>query len=75
MWHMESQITSPPGPAVEVEGDLVAHGARGDEEGRLHAHRGGGLLLQPADRGVLAEDVVAHLGRRPWPGASRRRGG
>ena len=47
---------------MEVQGDLVAHGAGGDEERRLHAGRRRPLLFQTVDGRVLAEDVVADLG-------------
>ncbi len=48
--------------AVQVEGDLIAHRPRGDEEPGLLPHRRRPLFLQGADRRVLAEDVVADLG-------------
>ena len=50
------------GARLEVDGELVAHRAGGDEErGRELEHRGG-QLLEPADGRVLAVDVVADLG-------------
>ena len=48
--------------AVEPHADLVAHRARGDEQRRLLAEQLGDALFEPADRGVFAEHVVAHLG-------------
>jgi hypothetical protein len=51
-----------PRPAVEVQGDLIAHRAGGDEERRLHADGGRRLLLQAVDGRIFAEDVVPHLG-------------
>ena len=62
-----------PRPGQEAEGDLVAHRPGRDVERRLLAHHGGGQLLQPVDRRVLAVDVVADLGVGHGP-AHRRRG-
>ena len=42
--------------------DLVAHGAAGDEERRFLADHGRARLLKLADGGILAKDIVAHLG-------------
>ena len=47
---------------VEADGDLVAHGAGGDEDRGLSAEDRGGLLLEPVDGGVFAVDVVANFG-------------
>ena len=52
-----------PRPAVEVERDLVAHGARGHEERRLLPHGRRRLRLEHGDGRVLAIGVVADLGR------------
>src|SRR3954468_6683401 len=51
-----------PGAGMEVQGDLIAHRAGGDEDRRLHTHGRRGLLLQAIDGRILAEDVVPHLG-------------
>ena len=51
-------------PGERPEGELVPHGAGGDEEPRLLAEEPGHLLLEAVHGGVLAEDVVAHLGPR-----------
>ena len=48
--------------AVRQQADQVAHGAGGDEQGRLFAQPVGGQRLQPLDGRVVAENVVAHLG-------------
>ncbi len=47
---------------VDADGDLVAHGAGGDEDGGLFAEDGGGRLFELIDGGVFAVDVVADLG-------------
>ena len=48
---------------VELDGDLVAHGAGGDEDGSLALEDLGGGALEAIDRGVFRVDVVADLGR------------
>ncbi len=47
---------------VEMDRDLVAHGSGGDEDRGLALELGGRQLLEPANGGVLAVDVVADLG-------------
>ena len=45
MWERDSQMTSWPVLGVEADGDLVAHGAGGDEDGGFAAEDlGGGRL-------------------------------
>jgi hypothetical protein len=55
--------------AAEVghQGHEIAHGAGGDEEARLLAEEVGGTLLELVDGRVVAEHVVAELGRRHGP--------
>ena len=45
--------------AEGAQGDLVAHGARGDEQGRLLAYASRERLLEPVEGRVFAIDVVA----------------
>ena len=45
-----------------LDPDGVAHGAGGDEQGGLFPGDLGGALFQAVDGGVLAVDVVPHLG-------------
>ena len=47
---------------VHAHADLVGHGAGGHEQRRLLAEALGHSLLQPVDRRVFTEDVVADLG-------------
>ena len=49
---------------MHFESDLVGHSARRDEECRLFAQQRSSLFLQAIDRGILAEYIVAHVGRR-----------
>src|SRR5262249_52493556 len=60
---------------MDANGDGVRHGSRRHEQGGLLAQQSGHALLQPVDRRVLAEDVVADLGgghrcshAGRWPG-------
>ncbi len=46
---------------MAFDGELVSHGAAGDEKRRLFAEQRGHPLLQGVDCGVFAEYVVAHL--------------
>ncbi len=48
---------------VELDGDLIAHGAGRDEEGGLALEDLGGGALEAIDGGVFGVDVVADLGR------------
>ena len=50
------------GLGVEADGDLVAHGAGGDEDGCFAAEDFGGFGFETIDGGVFAVDVVADLG-------------
>ena len=50
------------GGGQHPEGDLVGHRAGGHEHGRGLAGERGVAVLQPEDRGVVAEAVVADLG-------------
>ena len=56
-------------------GDQVAHRARCHEEPGLHAEQLGGAILEGVDRGVVAEDVIAHLGGGHGAAHRRRRVG
>ena len=47
---------------MEADGEFVAHGAGGDEEGGFFAEEFGGGKLELGDGGVIAEDVVADRG-------------
>ncbi len=51
-----------PRTAVDLEGDFVAHGPRGEEHGRLLAQQLGHPLDEQVDRGVLESLLVPHLG-------------
>ena len=62
-------MISPPRGHVGHVRDEVAHRAAGDEQRGVLAGQLGRALLQGDDGGVVAEDVVADLGLRPWPGA------
>ena len=62
-----------PGAGQHVHRDLVAQRAGGQVERGLLAGQPGGLLLQPDDRRIVAEQVIAHLG--VGHGAPHRRGG
>jgi hypothetical protein len=48
--------------AVNANAELVAHGARGNEEGGFFAEHAGDSLFEAADGGVFAENIVAHFG-------------
>lgn len=63
------------GEAVEVEGDLVAHGAGRDVERRLLPGGLGPPLLQAPDRRVLPHHVVPYLRLRHRTPHRRRRAG
>ncbi len=65
--------------AVESQSDLVGHGARGDEDRPLLAQQGRHPVLERANRGVFAKDVIAddrvghgraHGGRGPGDGVA-----
>jgi hypothetical protein len=62
-----------PGAGQHMHRDLVAQRAGGQVERGLLAGQRGGLLLQPDDRRIVAEQVVAHLG--VGHGAPHRRRG
>ena len=51
------------GLGVQANANLVAHGSGGHKERRLAAECGSSTALQQVDCGVLAVNVVAHLGR------------
>jgi hypothetical protein len=53
-----------PAARARQDGELVAHGARGDEERGFLAEQAGDGFLQLAHGGVFAVHVVAHLGAR-----------
>ena len=57
------------GARVDVQRELVAHGARRDEERSLVPEDLGGLLLEAVDGRILAVDVVADLGLGHGAGA------
>ena len=48
---------------VELDGDLVAHGAGGHEDGGLALEDLGGGALEAIDGGIFRVDIVADLGR------------
>ena len=62
MWAEASQSTSWPGDDQRGDGQHVGHRAGGREERVLEAEQVGHPSLQGVDGGVLAVDVVAHLG-------------
>jgi len=47
---------------VREQGDLVPHGAGGDEEGGLFAHDRGAAFFERVDGRVLPQHVIPHLG-------------
>ena len=49
---------------MQVDGDLIAHRAGGDEERGLEAEAGSGFFLECPHCRVFAIDVVTHLCRR-----------
>ena len=57
-----------PHAGERAQAELVAHGARGHEEGGFLAQHVGHHLLEPVDGGILAVDVVPH--RRLGHGAA-----
>ena len=59
--------------AVDPHRDLVAHRARGDEHGRLLAEHVGDPRFERVDGRVLADHVIAHLGRGHRRAHRRRR--
>ncbi len=59
-----SQSTSSPDPDEGADGEHVGHRPGGREERGLLAEQPGDPLLERADGGVLAVDVVADLGAR-----------
>ena len=50
------------GPTVEPNGDQIGHRAAGHEEGSLLVEQLGHAVLQAMDRGIVAKNVVAHVG-------------
>src|SRR5262249_36591426 len=50
------------GVAMDPHAELVAHGARGDEESGLFAEHFSDSLFESADGRVLAENIVADFG-------------
>ena len=52
------------GMALEIDGDLVSHGAGRNEQRRLEAEQGGRLPFQLVDGRVLAVDIVTDLGAK-----------
>jgi hypothetical protein len=48
-------------PPVDHDGRLVGHDAAGEEEGSLLPQQSGDAFFEAADRGVVAELVIAHL--------------
>ena len=61
------------GPAMRTDGDQIRHRPAGHEQRRLLAQPLGNDPLQAEDRGVVAQNVVAHLGGRHR--RAHRRGG
>ena len=49
-------------PRARQDGELIAHRAGGDEEGRLFADQPGDGVLELAHGGILAVHVVPHFG-------------
>ena len=68
-------MTSWPWWVVQADGDLVAHGAGGNEEAGLASEDLRGPLFEQVDGRVFAVDVVAHPGPRPWLRASGQSAG
>ena len=62
-----------PGAAVDGEGDLIAHGTRRQEEGRLLAQEFRHHLLEQVDHRVFPQLLVAHVRFAHEP-PHRRRG-
>ena len=54
-------------PGEDPQGDLIGHGPRRDEQGRLLAGQLGEGLLQEIDRRILSVLVIANLGLRHGP--------
>ena len=50
------------GTGVQLDGDLVAHGAGGNEDCGFAAEDFGGASFQAVDGGVLSVDVIADFG-------------
>src|SRR5580704_6506558 len=46
----------------QLDGDEVAHAARGHKHRRLFAKNLGRALFQPVDGGIFSVDIVSHLG-------------
>src|SRR5262249_27347756 len=61
------------GLGVDLYGDLVRHGARRHEQGRLFAQEGGDAVLESVDGWVFIENVVADLCRLHGGPHGRRR--
>ena len=51
------------GLGVQADGNLIAHGAGGNEQGCFAGKCLGGATLKKVDRGVFPVNIVAHLGR------------
>ncbi len=58
-WESASKITSSPGCGVQLDGDLVGHGGRWQEEGFLLAQERGDPSLELEDGGIFASLFVA----------------
>jgi hypothetical protein len=48
--------------AVDAQAELITHRAGWNEECGFFAEHRGDLLFQPADGGIVAKNVVTHLG-------------
>jgi hypothetical protein len=64
-----------PRPRQDPKRDLVGHRRRRQEERRLLTEERGGALLQLVDGGILAQLLVADLGRGHRRAHLRRRSG
>ena len=62
MWQLTSHEHLVARLRVDLDADLVGHGARRHEQGRFLAEQVGDAFFQLVDGGILAEDVVAHWG-------------
>ena len=73
-WASESASTSCPGLTSSRMPSWLARDPDGVKTPGLVPEQPGHRLLEPREGRVLAVDVVADLGRRPWPAACRRVG-